>query len=174
MCTLCGFCLSTHVQDREQQQDMTRGKENDTLQYLERSCTIYCIIILSEPITIYCSASQRAAASSDGSHTCMRLNPQYIISSSWFLPVPVRLGGWAFETVFLTDTRIPQNLPLGKYVGTVAYGTVFVDDIYFISPNCNLSVAHCPLCTCPKNKSHAINDDVRHVGGSGGRIHVME
>lgn len=26
-----------------------------------------------------------------------------------------RLGGWAFETVFLTDTRIPQNLPLGKY-----------------------------------------------------------
>lgn len=26
-----------------------------------------------------------------------------------------RLGGWAFETVFLTDTRIPENLHLGKY-----------------------------------------------------------
>lgn len=80
-----------------------------------------------------------------------------------------RLGGWAFETVFLTDTRIPQNLPLGKYVGTVAYGTVFVD-MYFIYSNCNLSVSwYCPLCTCtcPKNKSHAINDDVRHVGGQG-------
>lgn len=90
-----------------------------------------------------------------------------------------RLGGWAFETVFLTDTRIPKNLPLGKYVGTVAYGTVSVDMYLFIP----IVICRCPTVPCADAyDAHAHVPRISltrsmmmyDTWGVRGRIHVMK